>query len=102
MIPFVDETLRVNGHAEINAAPEFCDQFGVKDRRPKTVIRIIADEIFTHCGKAPLRAGLWRPESWPKSRPVPSLYEMVKDHSDMDVVSTDQSYAEERYRDTLY
>ena len=102
MIPSVDETLRVNGHAEISDAPELCDQFKIKDRSPKTVLRITVDEIFIHCGKAPLRAGLWRSDSWPEARPIPPLYKMIKDHSDIDVVSTEQSYVEERYRNTLY
>ncbi len=102
MIPNVTETLRVNGTAEISDAPELCEKFQVKGRHPKTVLRITADEIFTHCGKAPLRAGLWTPDSWPSERPVATLYEMVRDHSQMDVVSTEQSYADERYQKTLY
>lgn len=102
MIPSVSETLRVNGTAKISDDPNLLDQFKINKRSPKTVLRIEADEIFTHCGKAPIRAGLWKPETWPEERPIPSLYEMVKDHSEMDVVSTEQSYAEKRYRDTLY
>jgi PPOX class probable FMN-dependent enzyme len=102
LIPSVDETLRVNGLAEITEEPEVCARFEIKGRRPRTVIRVRAEEVFTHCGKAPLRAGLWRPETWPASRPVATLYEMVRDHSGMSVPSTEQSYAEARYRDTLY
>lgn len=102
MIPSVAETLRINGTAEIRDDPSLRDQFTVNGRNPKTVLRIEAEEIFTHCGKAPVRAGLWKPETWPKERPIASLYEMVRDHSEMDVVSTDQSYAEKRYRETLY
>lgn len=102
MIPSVNETLRVNGTAEISDDPALCDQFQVNGRSPKTVLRVTAEQIFTHCGKAPMRAGLWRPDTWPENRPIPSMYEMVRDHSEMEVVSTDQSYAESRYRDTLY
>ncbi len=102
MIPAVDETLRINGVAEISDDPALCDRFAIKGRRPKTVLRVTAEEIFTHCGKAPLRAGLWKPETWPSARPVPTLYEMVRDHAEMDVPSTDQTYTEQRYRDTLY
>ena len=102
MIPSVDETLRVNGVAEIIDDPAICDQFQVKGRSPKTVTRVTAEEIFTHCGKAPLRAGLWKPETWPTDRPVPTLYEMVRDHAEMDVPSTDQADVEALYRETLY
>jgi len=102
MIPSVAETLRVNGTAEISDEPRLCSQFQINGRSPKTVIRVTAEEIFIHCGKAPIRAGLWRPETWPKARPISTLYEMVKDHSEMEVVSTEQSYAEKRYQETLY
>jgi len=102
MIPSVDETLRINGVAEISDDPALCNRFAIKGRVPKTVLRVRADEIFTHCGKAPLRAGLWKPETWPSARPVPTLYAMIQDHAKMDVPSTDQAYVDERYRDTLY
>ncbi len=102
MIPSIAETLRVNGTAEISDDPTLCDAFKVNERSPKTVLRITAEEIFIHCGKASIRAGLWRPETWPESRPIPSMYQIVQDHSNLEVTSTDQSYAEQRYRETLY
>jgi len=102
IIPTIDETLRVNGTAEISDDANLRDRFLVNGRRPKTVLRIRAEEIFTHCGKAPMRAGLWKPETWLKERPIPSLYAMIRDHAEMEVESTDQSYAEKRYRQTLY
>ncbi len=102
MIPTVTETLRVNGTAEISDDPALCDQFQIKGRSPKTVTRVTAQQIFTHCGKAPLRAGLWSPDSWPSERPVATLYQMIRDHADMQVPSTAQSYTDQRYRDTLY
>ncbi|MDG1531668.1 MAG: pyridoxamine 5'-phosphate oxidase family protein [Paracoccaceae bacterium] len=102
MIPTVGETLRVNGTAEISDDAALCDQFQIKGRSPKTVTRITVDEIFLHCGKAPMRSGLWKPDTWPKERPVPSLYEMIKDHGNVDVPTTDLSVIEEGYRKTLY
>jgi PPOX class probable FMN-dependent enzyme len=102
MIPTVNETLRVNGLAEISDDPALCDQFQIKGRSPKTVMRITADEIYMHCGKAPMRAGFWNADGWPSERPIPSMYAMIKDHAEMEVASTEQSYAEERYRKTLY
>ncbi|MEL6453029.1 MAG: pyridoxamine 5'-phosphate oxidase family protein [Pseudomonadota bacterium] len=102
LIPSVTETLRVNGTAEVLDDPDLLAPFAVKGRLPKTVLRVTAQEIFTHCGKAPLRAGLWAPDSWPTTRPVPTLYEMVRDHAQMEVPSTSQDYVDKRYRDTLY
>ncbi|WP_223421126.1 pyridoxamine 5'-phosphate oxidase family protein [Tateyamaria pelophila] len=102
MIPAVDETLRVNGVAEISDDPTLCDRFAVKGRSPKTVLRVTAEEIFTHCGKAPLRAGLWRPKTWAPDRPVASLYEMLRDHTDAPIPSTEQAAVDDLYRKTLY
>jgi len=102
MIPAVAETLRVNGVAEILDAPEICDRFKINGRAPKTVLRIEAQEIFTHCGKAPIRAGLWKPDTWPQSRPIPTLFEMIRDHAALPIESVEQSAVEESYRRTLY
>ena len=102
MIPSVTETLRVNGIAEICDDSKLCDKFKINNRSPKTVLRVTANEIFTHCGKAPLRAGLWRPDTWPADRPIPTLYEIVQDHSKMEITNTDQSYIDQRYQETLY
>lgn len=102
MIPTVTETLRVNGVAEILDDPEICDRFKVKGRAPKTVLRIEAQLIFTHCGKAPLRAGLWEPDTWPQSRPVPTLFEILRDHTALPLESVEQSAVDESYRTSLY
>ena len=102
MIPGVDETMRVNGTAEILDDPDVCERFSIRGRRPKTVLRVTADEVFIHCGKAPVRAGLWKPETWTPSRPVATLNEMVRDHSGVTVDSLEQSSVETNYRRTLY
>jgi PPOX class probable FMN-dependent enzyme len=102
MIPSVAETLRVNGTAEIIDDVEVCARFAIKGRAPKTVLRIRADKIFVHCGKSLLRAGFWKTETWPQSRPIATQNEMVQDHSGMAVGSTEQSAVDERYRKTLY
>ena len=102
MIPTVSETLRVNGLATILEDPDVCSQFAIKGRNPKTVLRIQADKILTHCGKAPLRAGFWKPDTWPKARPVASLNEMIRDHSGLAVESITQESVDEMYKKTIY
>ena len=102
LIPTVDETLRVNGRAEILDDETLRTRFEIAGRAPKTVLRITVEEIFTHCGKAPMRAGLWKPETWPSSRPIPTLFEMLRDHTCLPIESTDQRDVEQVYRDSLY
>ncbi len=102
MIPSVNETLRINGTATIHDDPALCDPCAIKDRRPKTVLRISIDEIFSHCGKAPLRAGLWKTDTWPQARPVATLNELIRDHAEVHVDSIEQSAVDEAYQKTLY
>jgi PPOX class probable FMN-dependent enzyme len=102
LIPTVAETLRVNGTAEILDDPVVCDRFKVKGRSPKTVLRIQAEEIFTHCGKAPIRGGLWEPNTWPASRPVPTLFEMIRDHTSLPLESVEQDAVDDSYNRSLY
>lgn len=102
MIPSVTETLRINGSAEIIEDEAICNLCQINGRRPKTVTRITIDEAFLHCGKAPLRAGLWKTETWPSARPVPTLFAMAKDHAGVPVKSVEQSAVDEAYQRTLY
>lgn len=102
MIPTVSETLRVNGTAQILEDKTLCNEFAVKGKIPKTVMRITATEIYTHCGKALLRGGLWKPTNWPNSRPVATLNEMIRDHAAVEVESIEQSAVDTMYEKTLY
>ena len=103
LIPTVDETLRINGSAEIVIDSNFCKDFSLKGKAPKTVTKITVDEAFLHCGKAPMRAGLWDPKTWLNTRPVPNLYEMVKGHvKGHRVPDLSQDQIELGYKKTLY
>ena len=103
LIPSVNETLRINGKAEIIDDIETCRDYAIKGRAPKTITKVIAKEVFLHCGKAPLRGGLWKPETWSKNRPVPNLYEIIKDHAKgHDVPQMTDKEIESRDTKTLY
>ncbi|QYX56248.1 pyridoxamine 5'-phosphate oxidase family protein [Roseovarius sp. SCSIO 43702] len=102
LIPGVDETLRVNGRASIEEGSELCARFAIKGRAPRTVLRVAAREIFLHCGKAPLRGGLWTPETWAPTRPVDTLSEIVRDHAEVEVEDTSQAGVDALYRRSLY
>jgi PPOX class probable FMN-dependent enzyme len=102
LIPTVDETLRVNGRAEISEDEGLRARCAANGRLPATVTRVTVEEVFTHCGKAPLRAGLWRPETWPAARPVATLGEMIRDHTRTEVDFLEQEKVDALYRDTLY
>ncbi len=65
VVPGRDETLRVNGPAQVSVDPEVLRSFGDQLRTPKTVIIVEPVEVFIHCAKAFRRGGVWDPMTWP-------------------------------------
>ncbi len=103
LIPTVGESLRVNGVATISADAALCGQFLVNGRAPKTVTTVRVQEVFLHCGKALMRSGLWRPETWPKARPVAGLGDVIHAHTGgMDVPYKTEADVDRIYIETLY
>ncbi len=64
MVPATDETLRVNGTAELSVDPVSLARLSANGSAPLIVIRITVRECFFHCAKALMRSQLWKPESW--------------------------------------
>ncbi len=81
MIPGFDETLRVNGTAQITRDPALLAQTVVNDRTPTTAIVVTIDELFIHCAKAFRRAKLWDPNSHQDRSEMPSLIRIVLDQT---------------------
>ncbi len=79
LVPGVDETLRVNGHAFLTTDPSVLDACAVKDRRPKAAIGVAVTQQYMHCAKAFRRSELWTSESWPDPATVPSLGCILRD-----------------------
>jgi hypothetical protein len=61
MIPGVDETLRVNGTAELCTDAGVVERFRIARRPPAVVLRITVREAYLHCAKALMRSRLWIP-----------------------------------------
>ena len=51
-VPGMNETLRVNGKAEIVTDPALLEPLSVRGKAPKSGILIKVDEAFLHCAKA--------------------------------------------------
>lgn len=102
IIPTVRETLRVNGHATIHDEPEILERCAIKGRLPITVTRIAVEEAYLHCAKAFIRSGLWQPETWPEARPVPTMGEMLVDHTGQDIAYETDEAMVKRYSKALY
>ena len=64
VVPGTNETVRVNGRAELTRDPQLLQRLAARGKPALLAIRVHVDQCFFHCGKAFLRAGLWRPETW--------------------------------------
>lgn len=85
MIPGRDDTLRVNGTAQLRTDPELRQAVAVDGRTPEIVVVVTVEEAYIHCAKALRRAGLWSPDAWPDLGDLPSAGCMVKDHTAAEV-----------------
>lgn len=64
MVPGTDETLRVNGTAELTVEPAVLERLAARGAPAHLAIRLTVRECFFHCAKAFMRSQLWHPESW--------------------------------------
>jgi hypothetical protein len=101
-IPKVTETLRVQGTAEITCDSETLKAHELNSNLPKTVTVVKPTKVFLHCGKALLRSSLWKPDKWPKIRPIPTLYEMIEDQTGINCEIKEESKIIEMYESQLY
>jgi uncharacterized protein len=70
IIPGTDETLRVNGSAELTIEPALLDRLAERGAPAHLAIRVRVHECFFHCAKAFIRSQLWHPESWPARQKI--------------------------------
>ncbi len=102
LIPGVQETLRINGLAEIRDDPELLDRFVVRGKAPATVLRVEAQEVYLHCAKSILRSRIWEPEARIDRAQLPTMAEMIGDHSGQDGPLESQEDMIARYQSVLY
>jgi len=70
LIPGTNETLRVNGRAELTQDPALLERLAARGRPAVLAIRVHVEEAFFHCAKAFLRSELWKPDTWPERRKI--------------------------------
>lgn len=73
MIPGFDDTLRVNGRAQVVSEPALLESMRVNDRLPRVAILVQVEEAFLHCAKAFRRAHLWNPAHFQDRQEMASL-----------------------------
>lgn len=100
LIPGFEETLRVNGRAEISFAEEMLGRW---EKRPKSALVIRVEEAFFHCGKAMIRSRLWDPAAHVDRGALPSYGQMMKDQIEIaDTAAEIEASVADGYRNRLY
>jgi PPOX class probable FMN-dependent enzyme len=107
LIPGIEDTLRINGKAEIIDDPEALAPAAVNGKAPKLGIRVKVDEVFFHCAKAFRRSKLWDPSSHQDRQILPSLARIVMEQARACEVEEDEAEKveediQEAYRTNLY
>lgn len=107
MIPGFDDTLRVNGTAQLTRDPDLLALLEVKERLPTIAIVVTVSEVFLHCAKAFRRSKLWDPRQMQDRRDMPSLLKIIYDQttgapSDPDEMKKIDAGLEEDYQKSMY
>ncbi|MCE7029176.1 pyridoxamine 5'-phosphate oxidase family protein [Jiella avicenniae] len=103
LIPGMDETLRINGRAEIHADPELLDRMAVDGKRPISALVVAADEVYFHCAKAFMRSQLWNPDTLIDRKTMPTLGAILKDQIGLaDETNAIDQALDRGYRASLY
>ncbi len=79
LIPGVEETLRINGTAEISTSAELLERWQRKGKRPRAVLVVTIREAFLHCGKALIRSRLWKDDYKIDRVELPPYGQILKD-----------------------
>jgi hypothetical protein len=76
----MDETLRINGCAQITDDKRLLEDSAVRGKAPNIGVLIAVKEAFLHCPKAFVRSSLWDPTKFIDRSSLPSYTSMLTDH----------------------
>jgi PPOX class probable FMN-dependent enzyme len=83
LVPGRSDTLRVNGTAQIVRDDDARERFIMQGKVPMFVIAVTVREVFFHCTKCVVRAGLWSSEQ--EHDELVSLGEAIVRHAKLDI-----------------
>ncbi|MGF1608562.1 MAG: pyridoxamine 5'-phosphate oxidase family protein [Kiloniellales bacterium] len=78
-VPGMNETLRVNGRAEVTTDRALLEPLAVNGRVPLSGILVRIEEAYLHCAKALIRSKLWDPAVQIDRKSFPTLGRMIAD-----------------------
>jgi PPOX class probable FMN-dependent enzyme len=102
-IPGVNETLRINGVAEITMEPALLERWTVNGKHARSAMRVTVREAYLHCAKALMRSKLWDDDYRIERAELPSYAQMLKDQNvTTQSVEELQAAIDESYATRLY
>lgn len=102
MTPGHDETIRVDGTAQITTDPDATAIWDGMLGGVKAAIVVSVDNVFIHCAKAFRRSGLWQPETWGTYSQAPDATVVFNSIVDTGINPADmREFLEADYEDTL-
>jgi len=102
LVPGMDETLRINGEAQVVTDEALLTPLAVRGQTPRTALRVTVQDAYLQCGKALIRSDLWNPQKRIDRSTFPSLGRILAEQiGDLDPAETECS-VEEGYRERLY
>ena len=103
VIPGINETIRVNGTAQISVDPALIARCLVDGKAPTTVLVIRVEAVFFQCARALIRSRLWAADAQVARNTLPSNGEILATLSQnaIDGAAYDRDLPE-RQRTTLY
>jgi hypothetical protein len=102
LIPGMDEVLRINGMAQIRDDDDLRQRFAVKGKLPATVLVVKIKQLYLHCPKAIMRAGLWDAATHIDRKTLPTLGRMIADQINSTAPAEGQAEMVARYKTQLY
>jgi PPOX class probable FMN-dependent enzyme len=101
-VPGINETLRINGRAEIAQEAELLTPLTVQNATPTIGLKISVEEAYFHCGKALMRSKLWSAEAQVPRQSFPSLGRIIAEQTAAIDAEVAEKAIEEAYRTKLY
>lgn len=103
LIPGVNETLRINGRAQIIVDAELATSFTINDKIPQTLIEVTVERVYFQCAKALIRSRLWSNETQVPRSALPSSGQILEQITKGGVDSNEYDlHYPERLKQTIY
>ncbi|MFL2769977.1 MAG: MSMEG_1061 family FMN-dependent PPOX-type flavoprotein [Rhodospirillaceae bacterium] len=98
LLPGMDESLRINGRAEISICPDLRAKLAIAGKLPISVLIITVEEAYLHCARAVWRADLWNIDKNIARERLPTMGQMLAEQVEgYDAAATDKIIEDNRH-----